>query len=108
MGEEEGGFAVTTATKCHMCTAQLGSGTITVSLFQGEADVAVCSSRCLVAFSLSEFEDHSNRNLKQVRKGLESARLILESGGRADAVLAEIEKVRKALWLIDHGKADKK
>ena len=99
---------MTIASKCHMCSAPLGSGAITVSLYQGEAEIAVCSSRCLVAFSLREFEDHSDRNLKQARKGLESAKFILESGGRTDAVLAEIEKARKALWLIDHGKADQK
>lgn len=99
---------MTTTSKCHMCPAQIGSGSITVSLYQGEAEVFLCSSRCLVAFSLSEFEDHSDRNLRQARKGLELARLIVESGGRADAVIAEIEKARKALWLIDHGKADQK
>lgn len=97
-----------TQSNCKMCSGILGSGTVSLGLYQGEAEILVCSSRCLVAFAVSEYEEHSNRQLTQIRKSLDAAKLILESGGRIDAVLAEIEKIRKAAWLIDHGKADSK
>lgn len=97
---------MTTQSTCCICSGVLGSGTI--SIFFAQGDVAVCCSRCLVGFALREYESHNDVQLTQARKSLEAARLIVETGGRSEAVIAEVEKARKALWLIDHGKAGQK
>jgi|GEM_PF-4802614 len=85
----------------------LKKGTIQIIVFQ-EYILYACSSRCFVTYALREYQSHSDGMLSDARKSLDAASLILASGGRSDAVLAEVEKIRKALWLIDHGKAAQK
>lgn len=101
--------------KCLICSAQVGKefeslkdGSFQIFFFRSEEPLYMCSSRCLVTFALREYESHSDGKLSEARKYLEIAKVIIDSGGRSEAAVAEIDNARRSLWTIDHGKADKK
>ena len=101
--------------RCSICNAlaetaseSLKDGAFQILFFQSDTPLYACSSRCLVTFALREYESHSDGMLSKARKHLETAQVIINSGGRGEAAIAEIDRARKSLWTIDHGKAEKK